>query len=52
MEVKISIVILNYNTANDTIKCVQSLMANKYPKFEVILRCGTRVEVQARKKGG
>jgi GT2 family glycosyltransferase len=33
----ISVIILNFNSPNDTVDCIQSLMKTNYPDFEVIL---------------
>ena len=34
---KVSVVVLNYNTHKDTIRCLKSLNRMDYPNFEVIL---------------
>ena len=45
---KVSIVLLNYNTSNDLIECINSLDNIKYPNYEIIIvdNCSSETEIR------
>ena len=45
---KVSIILLNYNTSNDLIECINSLDKIKYPNYEIIIvdNCSSETEIR------